>query len=862
MNLKQELNLQLFADAGTLVNASGNYVNAYSGETSAFPDGGGMTASMKTFYDTELLENARPELIHTQFARKQALPAGRGKTVEWRKWNTLEDAGALTEGVIPTGQKFGQSAVTQAITQYGTYVSVSDQLELHAIDDVILGAAEELGASAGTTQDKLVRNVAAAGTNVQYCDKVGTNGAHTAVTSRAGLDTTAKLTPDEVNKAVTLLKKLKAPKIDGKYIAIIHPSVAYDLRSSEAWIEAHMPFTMGGNENGRGNGERMMVDPQNGNIIYMGTRLHGLWRSTDKGRSWARVASFPNVSEKLNPVDRAAWGNRGSGIVCVAYDAQGTRDERGTRDIYVAVSLMGRENLFVSHDYGESWQPVGGQPMQYRPTHMVLTGDGQLVLTYGDTPGPSQMGDGGVWKYDIRKGKWTDISPVRLPGGEKAGFGYAAVSVDSRNPKHLIASTHSLGGKHGYKSDEMFRTTDGGKSWKPIFKTGYEYDYSKAPYTKVAPLHWMFDIEIDPTDAEHAMFTTGFGGWETFNLSAVEREEPVKWSIMSAGIEETVPLELYAPEKGARLISGIGDYGGFTHFDLNRPDSLGSHANPHFGNTNGVTGAWLKQDLVVRVGTLFGHQPDAKTISYSEDGGRHWTMCATVPTEKSRNGHIAVAADGSSWIWIPDRSKAYLTRDKGASWQVCRGLPKNIRVIADKVNPKRFYAVDAVAEILYSSEDGGATFHADTLNLTVKRSQRGNAGAAVRRGDLRGGQDRIYATPGREKDLWIAAYDGLYHSVTSEKFDFRVLDKVRTIYAFGFGKAKPGNDYPAIYLIGVINGQYGFFRSDDAANSWVRINDDAHQYGLVLHICGDMQEYGRVYIGTHGRGIVTGVPAS
>ena len=239
MNLKQELNLQLFADAGTLVNASGNYVNAYSGETSAFPDGGGMTASMKTFYDTELLENARPELIHTQFARKQALPAGRGKTVEWRKWNTLEDAGALTEGVIPTGQKFGQSAVTQAITQYGTYVSVSDQLELHAIDDVILGAAEELGASAGTTQDKLVRNVAAAGTNVQYCDKVGTNGAHTAVTSRAGLDTTAKLTPDEVNKAVTLLKKLKAPKIDGKYIAIIHPSVAYDLRSSAAWIEAH-----------------------------------------------------------------------------------------------------------------------------------------------------------------------------------------------------------------------------------------------------------------------------------------------------------------------------------------------------------------------------------------------------------------------------------------------------------------------------------------------------------------------------------------------------------------------------------------------------------------------------------------------
>lgn len=341
----------------------------------------------------------------------------------------------------------------------------------------------------------------------------------------------------------------------GTYTSSSNGAILCSYDGGRTFARVDVPFTMGGNENGRGNGERMMVDPQNGNIIYMGTRLHGLWRSMDKGQSWARVVSFPDVSEKFNPADRAAWGNRGSGIVCIVYDVQGTQDGRGTRDIYVAASLMGRENLFVSHDYGESWQPVEGQPVQYRPTHMVLTGDGQLVLTYGDTPGPSQMEDGGVWKYDIRKDKWTDISPVRLSDGGKAGFGYAAVSVDARNPKHLIASTHSLGGKHGYKSDEMFRTTDGGKSWKPIFKTGYEYDYSKAPYTEVAPLHWMFDIEIDPADAEHAMFTTGFGGWETFNLSAVERGEPVKWSIMSAGIEETVPLELYAPEKGARLIS-------------------------------------------------------------------------------------------------------------------------------------------------------------------------------------------------------------------------------------------------------------------------------------------------------------------
>ncbi|WP_235782325.1 hypothetical protein [Phocaeicola paurosaccharolyticus] len=91
-------------------------------------------------------------------------------------------------------------------------------------------------------------------------------------------------------------------------------------------------------------------------------------------------------------------------------------------------------------------------------------------------------------------------------------------------------------------------------------------------------------------------------------------------------------------------------------------------------------------------------------------------------------------------------------------------------------------------------------------------------------------------------------------------YDFMTMDKVSTIYGFGFGKAKPGNNYPALYLIGVVNGQYGFFRSDDTARTWVRINDDQHQYGLVLHICGDMQEYGRVYVGTHGRGIIMGAP--
>jgi photosystem II stability/assembly factor-like uncharacterized protein len=128
------------------------------------------------------------------------------------------------------------------------------------------------------------------------------------------------------------------------------------------------------------------------------------------------------------------------------------------------------------------------------------------------------------------------------------------------------------------------------------------------------------------------------------------------------------------------------------------------------------------------------------------------------------------------------------------------------------------------------------------------------------RGDSRGGQDRIYSTPGKEGELWIAAFDGLYRS-TDTGNSFSRTDNVQEIHGFGFGKAAPGNNYPALYFIGIVNGVRGIFRSDDVAQNWFRINDDQHQWGLLLHITGDPKIYGRVYVGTHGRGTLYGDPA-
>ena len=245
-NIINLFNLQLFAEAGTLVNATGNYVNAYDGTTQAFDGVNTLSGELKTFYDTELLENARVELFYAQFAKKQALPANHGTTVEWRKWNTFAKAGQLQEGVIPTGQKFGMSSKTGSINQYGTYATVSDKLEMRAYDDVILGATEEMGASAAETQETLIRDALLVNTNVLYCDNITlATGAKSGATPVAPNEMEASetvmsvLTPDMVAKAVTKMKKDRVPTINGKYYAVINPSVAYDLRKSDAWIEAH-----------------------------------------------------------------------------------------------------------------------------------------------------------------------------------------------------------------------------------------------------------------------------------------------------------------------------------------------------------------------------------------------------------------------------------------------------------------------------------------------------------------------------------------------------------------------------------------------------------------------------------------------
>lgn len=214
----ERLNLQLFAD-----------LNTQTTGTSA------LSVEMKTFYDMTLIDLVEPDLVHAQFGQKRPIPKNGGKIIEFRQFASLPKAlTPLTEGVTPNGRSISVSAKTAEISQFGDYVTVSDLLELTAIDNVILETTRAIASQAARTLDTIVRNIMAGGTNVMYQPK----SSGTEVKSRAALDATCTLTPATVRKAAGLLKRVNAKKINGKYVAIIHPDVATDLMGTEEWQNA------------------------------------------------------------------------------------------------------------------------------------------------------------------------------------------------------------------------------------------------------------------------------------------------------------------------------------------------------------------------------------------------------------------------------------------------------------------------------------------------------------------------------------------------------------------------------------------------------------------------------------------------
>jgi len=279
----------------------------------------------------------------------------------------------------------------------------------------------------------------------------------------------------------------------------------------------------------------------------------------------------------------------------------------------------------------------------------------------------------------------------------------------------------------------------------------------------------------------------------------------------------------------------VGDIGGFTHTDLNHSPVQGMWTNPVAGTGLSLDYAGANPLLIARTNWANSQQYGA----YSTDGGLTWAPFATQPTQTSP-GSIAVLADGSAFIWAPGGGPVSYSTNSGATWLQCAGAPPGLGIVADKLNPKKAYIFDSSTGVVYVSGDGGATFAAAASGLPTNGT--------------------LTAVFSGEGDLWLATDNGLYHSMNGGA-SFVILPNVLSAHAVGFGMSAPRHQYPAIYLIGTLRAnEQAIFSSIDEGASWTRINDDEHQYGTLSVVAGDPRIYGRVYVGTNGRGVLYGDP--
>ena len=600
------------------------------------------------------------------------------------------------------------------------------------------------------------------------------------------------------------------------------------LRSTDrgdTWEITPMPFKFGGNEPGRSNGERLSVDPASPNILYLGTRHDGLWRSADHGATWAQVKSFPT------PAD-----TRGVGIVATVFPPRPAPSATGaaapaaapSRVIYVAVSSP-TAPLWRSDDAGATWAPIAGQPLGLRPHQAKFGPDGWLYLTYGDDAGPNGLSDGAVWKHQPATRTWTDITPLHPSDGDR--FGYAGLGLDAQNPGTLVVSTLCRWARH----DELFRSTDGGATWKRVSPTA-TFDENGIHFLRwgkpKADLgHWIGDLEIDPFNPDHALYGTGMTIWATDELTAVDRDRPTRWLAHARGIEETVINELVSPIDGAPLLSAMWDIDGFRHEDLDASPPAGFF-QPARGRNTSIDVAGRAPDIAARAYWKGG--------AFSRDNGRTWTPFPTLPVEGAGDGRLALSAKGETLLWTPDNQATWLTRDQGKTWKKTTGLPERLHPVADRVDPARFYAYEPRDGTVYTSADGGETF--------AKTTQVG------------GGGGQLTAVFNHAGHVWIVNRSGIHRSADHGRTFKPVTAEITGNY-IAFGRAAPGARAPAIYVAGRRGDERGIFRSIDGGGTWIRLNPEDLQFHSISALAADPRVFGRVYVGTRGRGIYYGEPA-
>jgi photosystem II stability/assembly factor-like uncharacterized protein len=595
------------------------------------------------------------------------------------------------------------------------------------------------------------------------------------------------------------------------------------------WTKLGLGVPMGGNESGRMSGERLAVSPSNSNVLLFGSRTQGLHRTADGGLTWTKT-NLPTAANE-------------QGVVALAFNP-GIAGRA-----YAAVSGSG---VYVSADNGVTWNVLSGGAGPTSVRRLVVGSDNDVWVTYGS----------GVAKYE--SGTWYYREPDL-----NVTSGYYGIAVDPSNANTIIVSdgdAFTFNDGSSSTTGRLYRSQDNGQTW------------AKLPAARTKTVSW--DYNRDVINVSALAFGSNSNQLWAANWAGIGRIDDLNASTLNlvsyeVNHEQSVCTMLATPSSGSELLSAFLDLDGFNH-----DNGLDQYPSKRFGLTSGAYGHTMSvayqgdspSNLMRTIATNFsGANPG---VAVSSDGGDTWNRLSLPSTSHiplqgviatSNTNNMVVMCNGTGvtnpWLY---------TNNKGTSWSTCAGIPASEaptpsgifltmkNVAADLKNPNTIYVYTRASGKIYRSTNGGASFtHVNSASplpsgMSYQLKSPPDVAWHLWAGFTTGTQK--FPTPSS------STTQGLWRS-TSGGETWTRIPGVHSVVNFAFGKPPAGSTIATLYLYGRLDGDTSdwIYRSFDRGANWERINDANNRVGSQPQTMeASQQVFGRVFIGTNGRGIFYG----